>query len=118
MSSILNPETFEQWLAVVAALASFAGVAVSAIWRAWTYAAEQRQKKWERLHELVQILHHGSEKGLWGQLAAVSELRTINVDRKVLAILVAKAVTHFKAVDADQELIQALADFHKELPQS
>jgi hypothetical protein len=62
----LYPHTFEQWIALVGALTPFLVMAGSAVWRAWTYAGEQRQREWERLGDLMAEGDATHTSGLFG----------------------------------------------------
>src|SRR6266540_2314556 len=52
----LYPHSLQEWIALASVLIPFIGLALGAVWRAWTYHREQKQKEWERLHELLKTL--------------------------------------------------------------
>jgi len=113
----LYPHTFLEWIALFGALTPFIGLAGGAIWRAWTYHREQRQKEWERLHDLLKTLYNkNNEYGEWAQLAAVCELNTVRINQVTLAVIVANVMTHWTNVGASPQLINELKRLQTSLP--
>jgi hypothetical protein len=111
MSVNLYPQTLQEGIALLGALTPFIGLAGGALWRAWTYAREQRQKEWERLHELVKTLYNkDTEYGLWGQLVAIHELKTLRIDRAILAAIVSNMLKFWTdpKLKGDPKLISEL----------
>ena len=108
-ADLIYPHTLQEWIALASVLMPFLGLAVGAIWRAWTYHREQKQKEWERLHELLKTLHNKDhDYGPWAQLAAAHELRTVRINRTVLAAIVSSMLAHWNKPGANASLIDEL----------
>ena|SRR5450631_3490240 len=109
MPTNLYPQTFQEYVTLFGVLTPFIALAGGAIWRAWTYQREQKQKEWERLHELVKTLYNkDGEYGAWAQLAAVHELKTLRIDQAVLGSIVINALDYWTQTGADAQLITEL----------
>jgi hypothetical protein len=113
----LYPHTFENWIALGGFLVPFITMAGSAIWRARTYWREQQQREWQRLQELLETLNNTDGKhGLWQQIAAIRELRTLRVDQVSLSLIVSHALELWLKQAVDVRLIQELQVFQRTLP--
>ena len=116
-ADLIYPHTLQEWIALASVLIPFLGLAVGAIWRAWTYHREQKQKEWERLHELLKTLQNKDhDYGPWAQLAAAHELRTVRINRTVLAAIVSSMLAHWNKPGANASLIDELKKIQTSLP--
>jgi hypothetical protein len=117
MTLNLYPQNFQESMTLLGVLIPFIALAVGAVWRAWTYHREQKQKEWERLHVLVKTLYNkGGEYGLWAQLAAVHELKTLKVNQTALAAIVSNAIEFWTKSGTEAELLNELKELRASLP--
>jgi hypothetical protein len=92
----LYPKNLQEWVALTGVLIPFIALAGGAVWRAWTYHREQKQKEWERLHELLKTLYNkDGDYGEWAQLAAVYEMKTVRIDQSALADIVSNVLEYW-----------------------
>jgi hypothetical protein len=119
MTLNLYPQNFQESMTLLGALIPFIALAVGAVWRAWTYQREQKQKEWERLHVLVKTLYNKDEEyGLWAQLAAVQELKTLKINQTALAAIVSNVVEFWTKPGTNAELLNELRELRASLRSS
>jgi hypothetical protein len=112
----LYPHTLQEWIALVGVLTPFLGLAMGGVWRAWTYHREQKQAEWERLHELLKMLHNQDQSyGEWAQLAAVCELRSVRINSAILAVIVTNVLEHWIQEKVSPQLICELTNLQNKL---
>ena len=86
-----------EWIALLTVAATLIVASASGVWAVCVRSAENNRAQWKRIEELMQIIHHGADTGLWAQKLAVEELLTIPGHRHRIMRVLSEAAAHFRA---------------------
>ncbi|MER8375116.1 hypothetical protein [Mesorhizobium sp. M1406] len=107
--------TIEQWIAIATIAGSAFGWAIANVVRAWTYSREQQQREWARFGEILGILNNKNyEHGMWAQLAAINELRSLRTKRP-LVLRIAREARTFWADGGNVAVLAELDELIRDL---
>ena len=97
---MIEPSSFADWAALLTIIVTLLVASVSGLWTAKVRSRENARAEWRRMEELVQIVHHGSAKGLWAQKLAVEELLTLKQHHERTRRILREASEYFRSTDA------------------
>lgn len=103
--------TPSEWLTLFSAIGSLIAIAVSAVWRAWLYSRESKEREWRRLQELLVLIYNKDyNSGGWAQLAAIDEIVTLRIKRKVIIDLLGKMILHWEKNNEGKNVVNKLKE--------
>jgi hypothetical protein len=94
---MIYPDGLGEWLAFLSVLFTLITAAVSAAWSVLVRSRENSRAEWRRLEELVQIVHHGTDRGIWAQKLAVDEMLSLRRRKPQVQEVLRDAARHFRA---------------------
>ena len=94
--AIIEPSTFADWAALLTIITTLIIASASGLWSAFVRSQENGRAEWRRIEELVQIVHHGSIRGLWAQKLAVEELLSLKRDHERIRRTLKEMSAHFR----------------------
>ena len=67
------------------------------VWNGWRNKREEGSRRdWERLQQLAQIMHNGTDTGVWAQKLAVRELSQLTSKRREALLLAREALDYWQ----------------------